>query len=79
MPLVPPQSSLTVSRCLYAEVFKGAGQPQLAACCCCSQDAVWFDAAQYSSVTASRTAAISAGDRQCCFLVRRTAAAGEVG
>ena len=66
------QSSLTVRRCLYHQLFSAAGQPQLSAACCCSLDAVWFDAAHYPGVAAAgRTAAISAGDECCRFEVRR--------
>ncbi len=35
------ESSLTITRCLYHDVFEAEGQPQLAACCCCTQDQVW--------------------------------------
>lgn len=36
---------------------------------------VWFESAHYKGVEAGRTAAISAGDPQCCFRVRRLDAA----
>ena len=74
--LALPQSSLTISRCLYVEVFAEEGAPQLAAACCCSQDRVWLEAAQYRGVQAGRTAAISAGDPHCCYVVRRQPRAG---
>lgn len=34
------QSSLTISRCLYHDIFAEEGQPQLATACCCTQDQV---------------------------------------
>ncbi|KAL4446779.1 hypothetical protein ABPG77_008023 [Micractinium sp. CCAP 211/92] len=64
------ESSLTITRCLYHDVFEAEGQPQLAACCCCTQDQVWFEP-KYRGVEAGRTSAISAGDPCCRFSVRR--------
>lgn len=34
------EASLTITRCLYHDIFAAQGQPQLAACCCCTQDQV---------------------------------------
>lgn len=79
-PAAPPstlaQSSLTISRCLYHDVFSEEGAPQLASACCCSQDRVWLEAVAYRGVQAARIAAISAGDPHCCYVVRRQPQAG---
>lgn len=64
------EASLTITRCLYHDIFAAQGQPQLAACCCCTQDQVWFEP-RYRGVEAGRTSAISAGDPCCRFSVRR--------
>ncbi|PRW58067.1 2-amino-thiazoline-4-carboxylic acid hydrolase [Chlorella sorokiniana] len=73
------ESTLTITRCFYHDLFSEVGQPQLAACCCCSQDKVWFESAHYKGVEAGRTAAISTGDPHCCFRVRRLGAAEAAG
>lgn len=36
------ESSLTITRCLYNDLFTQEGKPQLAGCCCCSQDQVRY-------------------------------------
>ena len=66
------QSRLVISRCFYHDLFSDAGQPQLAAACCCSLDRVWLET-PFRGVTAGRTEAISAGNKRCCFTVRRQA------
>ncbi|KAL4434110.1 hypothetical protein ABPG75_000551 [Micractinium tetrahymenae] len=64
------ESSLTISRCLYHDIFESEGQPQLSICCCCTQDQIWFEP-KYRGVEAGRTSAISYGDPCCRFSVRR--------
>ena len=42
-PAGPLQSSLTITRCIYHDIFSAEGKPQLAFTSCCSQDKVWFE------------------------------------
>ncbi|PSC72984.1 hypothetical protein C2E20_3605 [Micractinium conductrix] len=37
------ESSLTITRCIYHDIFSAEGKPQLAFTSCCSQDKVWFE------------------------------------
>lgn len=62
-------ASLTVDSCLYAEVLKGEGVPQLLKTFCCQHNMSWLDTYSSQGVNSRLEACIAKGDGCCRITV----------
>lgn len=63
--------SLTITECLYRDIFQAENVAQLTATTCCSQDRIWIETGQYKGIVSGLVSSQAEGDLQCCFSVVR--------
>jgi hypothetical protein len=61
-------STLRFTRCLYEDIFREEGKPELLGCVCCSADRFWFES-QKKFKAGLKAPGKADGSRECMFYV----------